>query len=57
MDSGCLFTWLTPKHEVTAAEVSVNTAGDQIITLTSDGTNLFVSDPVDEVELWLDGYV
>jgi hypothetical protein len=57
MDSGCMFTWLTAKHELTEVDVSVNASGDQIITLTSDGSNLFVDDPVEEVELWLDSYV
>jgi hypothetical protein len=57
MDSGCLFTWLTPKHEITSVEVAVNESGDQIITLTSDGTNMFIDDSVEEVELWLDGFV
>jgi hypothetical protein len=57
MDSGCMFTWLTAKHELTGVDISVNASGDQIITLTSDGSNLFVDDPVEEVELWLDSYV
>jgi hypothetical protein len=51
----CLFTWLTPKHEVTGVEVTSNVAGDQIITITSDSANLFIDDTAEEVELWLDG--
>ena len=41
---GCLFTWLTPKHEITAIDMSVDAAGAQIITLTSDGAELFTTD-------------
>jgi len=56
VDGGCLFTWLTPKHEVTALDHTVNDDGDQIITITSDGTSLFSEDNETGVELWLDGY-
>ena len=37
--------------------MSVDAAGAQIITLTSDGAELFTTDTAETVELWLDGYV
>jgi hypothetical protein len=57
VDGGCNFTWLTPKHEVTEIAHSVNEDGDQIITITSDGTSLFSEDNEAGVELWIDGNV
>lgn len=53
---GCYFTWLTAKHEVTGAIASVDDDGNQIITITSDGSSLFSEDNESGVELWLDGY-
>jgi hypothetical protein len=54
---GCFFTWLTPKHGATGVVASVDDDGNQVITITSDGTGLFSEDNEAGVELWLDGYV
>lgn len=56
-DDGCYFTWLTAKHGVTGAVASVDDDGNQIITISSDGTSVFNADNESDVELWLDGHV